>query len=296
MSEFECTGNPERCQICSVVGGIFAQFPGELDPGCTEAKGHNVPAQRTESEFWDNAQKFNPDFARNVARRVATSLEDVVDPKWANVFRNGAGKPVVALDIDGSLGDYHGHFLNFAHKYFGRPMPAPEAINPGLRLWEHMGVEHSEYREAKLAYRQGGWKRWMPAYSGASILTKELRAAGAEVWICTTRPYLRLDNIDPDTREWLRRNEIEYDAVLFGDDKYGELVRQVGLQRVVGIFDDLPDCLWKARSVGVQNIWMMDQPYNRHFKPDWVIRIDDLLWDLKDNLRAAVESYKERMR
>lgn len=206
-------------------------------------------------------------------------------------FRNGHGKPVVALDIDGTLGDYHGHFLEFAAKYFDRLMPPPDEINPGLHLSEHMRVSKPEYREAKLAYRQGGFKRWMPAYDGASELTQTIRGLDAEVWITTTRPYLRLDNIDPDTREWLRRNSIQYDAVLFGENKYTELVRQVERTRVIAVVDDLPECLEEANRCEIGSIWMRDQPYNRHYQPKWADRIDNL-WDLLDYIMARISECK----
>jgi hypothetical protein len=176
---------------------------------------------------------------------------------------NGDGKPIVALDIDGTLGDFHTHFLNFASDWIGRPMPKPDDINPGLRLHKFMGVSLRTYRECKLAFRQGGLKRWMPCYYGASEMTRALRRAGSEVWICTTRPYLRLDSIDPDTREWLRRNKIRYDAILYGDDKYRELKRQAGA-RVAGILEDLPELWNEARSLFPQAyVVLRDQPYNR---------------------------------
>jgi hypothetical protein len=185
---------------------------------------------------------------------------------------NGHGKPVVALDIDGTLGDYHANFLAFARLYFGRSPREWDATlpNPGLPLWEFMGINQNEYREAKLAYRQGGWKRWMPVYPGASALTRAIRSAGAEVWICTTRPYLRLDNVDPDTREWLRRNGIEYDAVLFDrveskGSKYIELFAQAG-SSVACIVDDLPDMVEEAARIWyADRVILRDQPYNQHF-------------------------------
>lgn len=188
---------------------------------------------------------------------------------------NGEGKPIVALDIDGTLGDYHTNFLTFAIKYFGPsalPVRTPE--NPGLPMWEWMGISHRDYRDAKLAYRQGGWKRWMPAYPGAADLTWMLRAEGAEVWLCTTRPYLRLDNVDPDTREWLRRNRIQFDALLFDPahesdgTKYDELKRQAG-SRVASVVDDLPEMIEAAHKVGLGGILgpiLRDQPYNRHYE------------------------------
>jgi hypothetical protein len=150
-------------------------------------------------------------------------------------------------------------------------MPSEYDINPGLRLSEFMNVPHHIYRECKLAYRQGGIKRFMPVYPGADELTRNIRNAGAEVWICTSRPYLRLDNIDPDTREWLGRNSIEYDAVIFegvpfGEHlitKYEDLVRQVGINRIVAATDDLPDQTADAFKQGIRRVYLRDQPYNR---------------------------------
>ncbi len=209
--------------------------------------------------------------------------------------RNGYGKPVVALDIDGTMGDYHGHFLRFAEGWYGRPMPSPEEINPGLPLHKFMRTQKKTYRECKLAYRQGGMKRTMPCYPGASDLTQALRRAGAEVWICTTRPYLRLDNIDPDTREWLRRNRIRYDAVIYGEDKYKELKRQVGLGRIVAIVDDLPEMVRAAQMIGIRNVYLRDQPYNRHLddRLDCCWRFERMS-QLQVNLVEDIRAWKEK--
>lgn len=198
---------------------------------------------------------------------------------------NGDGKPVVALDIDGTLGDYHRNFIEFARRYFNDTESDWMRPNPGLPLWEHMGIPLRDYRDAKLAYRQGGWKRWMRAYPMARQLTCEIRNAGAEVWLCTTRPYLRLDNVDPDTREWLRRNQIEYDALLFDPaheedgTKYDELARQAG-SRVCSILEDLPEMIAAADAAfpytQVRPI-IRDQPYNRHYTATGVMRAKDLI-------------------
>lgn len=178
---------------------------------------------------------------------------------------NGAGRPVVSVDIDGTLADYHQWFLRFAAEYLGREMPDPTEINPGLPLWKHMRISRRVYRETKLAYRQGGLKRSMPCLPGAGEVLRRIRRQ-AEVWICTTRPYLRLDNIDPDTREWLRRNKIPYDALLFdptdSDRKYDELVRQAG-DRVACVVEDLPEQAIIAGVLGLHPILLRDQPYNQ---------------------------------
>lgn len=196
-------------------------------------------------------------------------------------------KPIVALDIDGTLGDYHGHFTRFAEQWVGREMPDPHLNTNGVPLYKWLGMSKATYRQCKLAYRQGGLKRSMPAYEGASELTRALRKRGAEVWIATTRPYLRLDNIDPDTRHWLRRNKIQSDGVLFGNHKYRDLKRIVG-SRVVFVADDLPEMIEVANSIGLHAV-LRDQPYNRNYAaehPELMVNyhLMDLL-DLYEKMR-----------
>ena len=176
--------------------------------------------------------------------------------------RNGNG-PVVGLDIDGTLGDYHGHFLSFAQAWYGRAMPDPNDINPGLPLHKFMETSKATYRQCKLAYRQGGLERSMPAYPGADELTRQIRKAGAELWLCTTRPYLKMDSQSPNTIHWLKRNHIQYDHMLSGPHKYRDLIKQVKRERVVCIMDDLPEMCEQAGNLNL-NVLMRDQPYNKH--------------------------------
>lgn len=158
---------------------------------------------------------------------------------------NSVVKPVVAIDIDGTLGDFHRHQLEFACAYWDRSQLDTfyaERYDGSERFREYMsrtfGVSVEEFRAMKLAYRQGGMKRTMPCFLDSHDLTRSLRQAGAEVWLTTTRPYNRLDSVDPDTREWLRRNDIEFDHLLYGDDKYEKLAEYVGPERVVAVLDD----------------------------------------------------------
>lgn len=190
---------------------------------------------------------------------------------------NGEG-PVIGLDIDGSLADYHRHFLTFASGWLGREMPEPTRINPGVPLYKFMGVSKATYRKIKLAYRQGGLKRSLPAYPGVDRLTRSLRGWGAEVVICTSRPYLQMGPVDPDTRHWLRRNRAQHDNLIWGERKYIDLVRLYGGERIVGILDDLPRMIEQAEGLGLTAL-MMNQPYNfrMHRPEDHVHRVSTML-------------------
>jgi len=178
--------------------------------------------------------------------------------------------PVVAIDIDGTLGDYHGHFLKFAEDYLGKPRgfsgeqvdvtriqsPKREYVaglplydgSKGFKTWflGHFHTSERTWNDIKLAYRQGGMKRSMPVYEFATELCRAVRSNGAELWLTTTRPYLRLDNVDPDTRFWLDRHGIEFDGLLYDEFKYARLAEYVDRYRVVAIVDDLPEMIEAA--------------------------------------------------
>lgn len=176
--------------------------------------------------------------------------------------RAGFGRPVFGIDIDGTLGDYHGHFLRFASGWLGREIPE----FAGGSLHSHMGVSKATYRQIKLAYRRGGLKRSMPVYEGAPEMVASLRKRGAVIVICTTRPYLQLDNLEPDTREFLRRNRIPHDSILSGEHKYRDLKAIYGKEHVVSVLDDLPEMCRQAENSGLP--WVLRaQPWNED--TDW---------------------------
>jgi hypothetical protein len=186
-------------------------------------------------------------------------------PQQASPVRPPVDAPVVALDIDGTSGDYHSHFTKFAEAWTGKEMPSPNAYTGGVHFSKHLGISRQTYNKIKLAYRQGGMKRSMPVYPGIGEFTRKVRENKCQVWICTTRPYLSLNGIEPDTRHWLReRAHIQYDGLLYGPHKYRDLVTAVGRERVLIVYDDLPAMIDVALDLGLRAA-MREQPYNRQY-------------------------------
>lgn len=155
-------------------------------------------------------------------------------------------EPILALDIDGTLADYHYHFAKFAEAYVGlresRLLPKDYTGTYPFREFVCMklGITESTWRDIKLAYRQGAQKRSQPIRAGARAILRTAHKLDIEVWLCTTRPYQRLDNIDPDTRFWLEHNELNgYRGLLYDDDKYAQLAERVDRERVIMVIDDL---------------------------------------------------------
>jgi hypothetical protein len=160
--------------------------------------------------------------------------------------------PVVALDIDGTTADYYNHFKWFAELY----MQEKITVNWGHAFNDDfdraLGLDKQTYRDIKLAYRQGGMKRSLPVLDlGVEDLVPSIRELGVQVWVCTTRPWLRLDNIDPDTRFWITRHFGRIDGLIYGEDKYSDLIDIVGKDRILGIVDDIPDNIVRATELGL---------------------------------------------
>lgn len=170
-------------------------------------------------------------------------------------------RPIVVVDIDGTLGEYHDHFGSFALMYHNRQQRLGHWDGSG-EFEDYLGLTKEEYREAKLAYRQGGWKRMMPLYPDA---IKFVTAAfmRSELWLATTRPWMRHDSTDPDTRHWLERHNIPYEHLLYDDHKYERLASTVDPDRVVMLLEDLPDQFELAEKYFPGKVVMIERSHNR---------------------------------
>jgi hypothetical protein len=203
-----------------------------------------------------------------------------------------AVKPVVAIDIDGTMGKYHAHFLSFAEDYIGRQIAGAYTGEGSFKQWflETTNYPEHVWHDIKLAYRQGGQKRSMPVYKGAADLCDGVLAAGAELWITTTRPYIRHDNVDPDTREWLRRNGITFDYLIYDGAKYMKLADLVDRDRVVAVVDDLFEELESAdRAFGRGKTIMRRTSWNS--SDDW-LPVYNNLYDIQLDVVGRIETWK----
>lgn len=182
---------------------------------------------------------------------------------------NAPVRPVVALDIDGTMARWHEHFFKFAEHWLGKAVftywdastmgRKKRYYDGSLPIHEWMHISKEEYRQCKLAFRQSGLKRSMPSWGSPSWLSSSLVGAGMEVWVTTTRPYLRVDNIDPDTRIWLARNQVEYTGLIYDEDKYARLIEIVGKERIIAVVDDEGECYDRAEELGLHPILMQSE-------------------------------------
>lgn len=161
-------------------------------------------------------------------------------------------RPIFVFDIDGTFARYHDRLFNFNREYWGMGGDRLECDWDGSGEFEdYLGISKEQYREMKLAFRQGGQKRMMDPYDDMIHLWLHIVQTypSAEVWIATHRPWRRLDNIDPDTQFWLRRFNISYTKLIFSEDKYLDLFTQVDSARIVACFEDLGEMCDRAEQL-----------------------------------------------
>ncbi len=128
-------------------------------------------------------------------------------------------KPIVIIDIDGTIGDYYSSFFAFARDWLGLYKDDwAETYDGSVPMAKHMKIGDALYRQIKLAYQQGGIRRSMKPFVAAGTFTEWMGTLDVEVWV--TNP--RMDSrhfTDPGIRHWLKRNNIRFDHLIYEDDR-----------------------------------------------------------------------------
>jgi hypothetical protein len=116
-------------------------------------------------------------------------------------------QPCVLLDIDGIISDYPRCYLTWITEHYGHTPT------------EYRNLDIISKDNMKRAYRQSGAKRDQPVLPGAKELLDRIHLAGINIILITMRPYAEYYQIYPDTLEWLQKNDLPYDAILWARDK-----------------------------------------------------------------------------
>jgi phosphoglycolate phosphatase-like HAD superfamily hydrolase len=212
--------------------------------------------------------------------------------------------PVIAFDIDGTLGDFHGHFISFLEKYINYQgthccgyIQYDGSIEFSDWAMAMYNIDYRTWQDVKLSYRQGAQKRSMPVNPGADEAVFAAARAGCEIWFTTTRPYLRLDNVDPDTRFWLDKVlgvEGLYSGMIYDELKYERFIEIVDAERVIMIVEDLPDMAdFAAQIFGERIPVLLDNGYNEGGQLVTPIRVPNL-YEIPEMIGHRVHKWRER--
>lgn len=190
----------------------------------------NIETEFIPSNLYEEIIDVNK-FSVGLAQIWGMSFEDyyqeylrkswVVDQRWTqehDLKLINKDEKVVAIDIDGVLGEYPYWFLKFIFDKTGYN------LNSLYEAKAQFGT--IKYEELKSSYRQSGYKATMPASKNASEFTHLLHKKGYKVIILTARPYKEYYTIYPDTLNFLKNNEIYFDAIVWDKEKHLKIIKE----------------------------------------------------------------------
>lgn len=179
----------------------------------------------------------------------------VVEQKWQQenmlASLNDTDK-IVAIDIDGVLSEYPFSFVKWLieHNHIKAGYDTPDSVPA---IIESLGG-FAQYTELKHQYRMSGAKRNAVVTPGASAFLKLLRNLGYKIVLLSARPYKKYVRIFADTIEWLNKNHLVYDAILFDSDKEDVIIKR--FPQVKLFIDDDINNIKKVTTAGFNAVWI----------------------------------------
>lgn len=179
---------------------------------------------------------------------------------------------IVGVDIDGVLAAYPDHFIDFINKRAGTNYKTEELTQ--YNLYQAFDLPEDYMRKLKDEFRQTGEKRNIPVIDGAREFLQNLKAQGYHVVLLSARPYKKYRRIFADTQEWLNKNGLVHDAILWDEDKCNRLIREFGEGNVKFFVEDH---IKNANDVAkLTKVYLLNKKYNQGDTVEGVVRVDNL--------------------
>jgi uncharacterized HAD superfamily protein len=157
-----------------------------------------------------------------------------------------------AFDIDGCLNYY--------------PDPWVDFLNDKLGTWytdlneAKASISYQEYKDIKYQYRESGVKRTLPVREGARKTLQQLKKNGYTILILTSRPFDKHKSLFKQTTDWLYANKLPYDGIIFGENKYLEVLTKAPTLRFM-----VEDHRYYANLIAKwgYRVYLVDNKYNQ---------------------------------
>jgi hypothetical protein len=137
---------------------------------------------------------------------------------------------IVIIDIDGVIASWPETFINFVNihtdNYFNNYSTMKKTVDRKLLI------------ELKEKYRLSGWKSDMKMLFQANEFIDYLKDEGYTVVIITARPYKIYNRIYSDTINFLDKNKIKYDAIIWEQEKEKYIIEHFNKNQIAFCVDD----------------------------------------------------------
>ena len=137
----------------------------------------------------------------------------------SNKWEVEKGKKVCYFDIDGVLNNYPECWLEFIRMKLPSKDSRTEYILGDLNRAKH-NIPYQEYKDLKWEYRESGYKENISITPMAPEITYDLHQRGYHIVIITARPVKEHPSLFKQTINWLQKNNIEFDDIIFDMDKH----------------------------------------------------------------------------
>lgn len=176
----------------------------------------------------------------------------------------------IGIDIDGVLTDEHNYIIDNATKFFNKnniQYVVHKDVYDNARLFD---VTEEEYvlfwKEYFLDYCNN-----ISARDYAAEVISKLKDENNEIIIITARPFTTYENeykeqMQNIVRNWLDKNKIIYDEVIFSDNK-ADVCKELNISVMI---EDRPENVVSVSSV--VPVLCYDQPYNEKLSNDNIYR------------------------
>lgn len=147
-------------------------------------------------------------------------------------------KKIAFIDIDGVIADWPKCFISFINRRYNKTFSSLKEIS------------NRDLIKYKLSYRTSGEKKNIPTNSFSSEFTAKLREKNYFVILLTSRPYKKVFRIYSDTIDWLKKNDVKYDAIIWNENKEDFVIRHFSEHNVDFVIDDDLENILKLANKG----------------------------------------------
>jgi len=135
-----------------------------------------------------------------------------------DIWKMREKEKVCILDLDDTLAESIPYWVNWINEKKGTHYKTLDEAKDFLR--------YREYKNLKAEFRSSGAKANILPKPYASEFTKELHKMDYQIIIVTRRPFSMHKNLFKLTKNWLEKNDIEYDGLIFEDKKHLKILSE----------------------------------------------------------------------
>lgn len=184
-------------------------------------------------------------------------------------------KEVICVDIDGVLGKYPEAFIKFISERTGVDLSSFNFNKYNLydMLADLIPGGIDKMKELKHEFRDSGKECYLPVFEDGAKALRQFKASGATIVLLTARPYKQYPRFFADTIDWLKTNNIPYDAIMWDEHKEERIIKEFPLTKF--LVEDNTDNANKVADKGYK-VYLLNRSYNKEYTTrNSVIRVND---------------------